>query len=44
VDASSLTGATRVYERVGMRPIRQFVTFERELRPGKELGTQAIED
>jgi ribosomal protein S18 acetylase RimI-like enzyme len=44
VDASSLTGATRLYERAGMRPIRQFITFERELRPGMELGTQAIED
>ncbi len=44
VDASSLTGATRLYERAGMRPIRQFDTFELELRPGRDLRTQTIED
>jgi ribosomal protein S18 acetylase RimI-like enzyme len=44
VDASSLTGATRLYERAGMRAIRQFTRFERQLRPGSDLATQAIED
>jgi mycothiol synthase len=42
VDASSLTGATRLYERAGMRPIRQFDTFELELRPGRDIRTQKV--
>jgi mycothiol synthase len=32
VDADSLTGATRVYERVGMRPLPRFAHWEKELR------------
>ena len=44
VDASSLTGATRLYEKAGMSAIREFTRFEKELRPGSELKTQAIED
>jgi mycothiol synthase len=43
VDAQNLTGALRVYESVGMRPVRQFNTFEKELRAGKDLSTQALE-
>jgi mycothiol synthase len=42
VDASSLTGATRLYERAGMRPIRQFDTYRKILRPGKDISTQAV--
>jgi mycothiol synthase len=42
VDASNLTGALRLYEKVGMRVYRQNNTFEKELRPGVELSTQAI--
>jgi hypothetical protein len=34
VDAESLTGATRLYERVGMRSHPRFATWEKELRPG----------
>ncbi|MBN1261964.1 MAG: GNAT family N-acetyltransferase, partial [Anaerolineae bacterium] len=34
VDAQSLTGATRLYEKAGMRPARQYATFEKELRAG----------
>lgn len=37
VDASSPTGATRVYERAGMRVARQYEQYARELRPGKDL-------
>ncbi len=37
VDAASLTGATRLYESVGMRARRQWDTYEKELRPGVEL-------
>jgi ribosomal protein S18 acetylase RimI-like enzyme len=44
VDAHSLTGATRLYEKVGMRAIRDFTLFEKELRPGVNLATQTIED
>lgn len=42
VDASSLTGATRLYERAGMHVWRKFNTFEYELRPGKDLMKQSI--
>ncbi len=34
VDAESLTGATRLYERVGMTAHPRFATWEKELRPG----------
>ncbi|NDJ76057.1 MAG: GNAT family N-acetyltransferase [Chloroflexi bacterium] len=44
VDASSLTGATRLYEKVGMEVVRQIVLYEKELRPGAELSTQTIDD
>ncbi len=37
VDASSLTGATRLYERAGMRVTRQYDLYELELRPGRDL-------
>ena len=43
VDASSLTGATRLYEKVGMRPYRQFDQYHKILRPGIDLSTQALE-
>jgi ribosomal protein S18 acetylase RimI-like enzyme len=42
VDSQSLTGATRLYERVGMRAVRQWDSFEKELRPGVELSTRAL--
>ena len=34
VDSDSLTGADRLYERVGMRVIPQFATWEKGLVPG----------
>ncbi len=37
VDASNTTGATRLYRRAGMRVVSEFATYEKELRPGKEL-------
>lgn len=43
VDASSLTGATRLYERAGMHVHRQFASYEKELRPGVELSTQSVQ-
>lgn len=42
VDADSLTGALKIYERAGMRPARQYDNYEKELRAGKELSTQTI--
>jgi ribosomal protein S18 acetylase RimI-like enzyme len=44
VDASSLTGATRLYERAGMHIHSQFDLYEKELRPGKELATTELEE
>lgn len=43
VDASSLTGALRLYERAGMRVQRQFNQYEKEYRPGRELAVQSLE-
>jgi ribosomal protein S18 acetylase RimI-like enzyme len=42
VDAESLTGATRLYEKAGMTLERQFDFYELELRGGKDLGTQVV--
>jgi mycothiol synthase len=44
VDASSLTGATRLYEKAGMRVLRQFDNYEKELRPGQDVSTQTVEE
>lgn len=43
VDASSLTGATRLYERAGMHIARQHDSYEKELRPGIDRRTQSVE-
>jgi mycothiol synthase len=40
VDASSLTNATRLYERAGMHVSEQYDTYELELRSGEDLSTQ----
>ena len=40
VDATSLTGATRLYEKAGMRIHYRFDFYEKELRPGEELSNQ----
>jgi mycothiol synthase len=37
VDASNPTGATRLYERAGMKVVSEFVIYEKEYRPGREL-------
>lgn len=44
VDADSLTGAVGLYEKAGMHVDREGVTYELELRPGKDLTTQALEE
>ncbi len=42
VDASSLTGAVRLYEKAGMAIFRQFNVYEKEIRPGRDLATRAV--
>lgn len=37
VDAENPTGATRLYIKAGMHAASEFVTYEKELRPGREL-------
>lgn len=37
VDAQNPTGATRLYERAGMHVAQEFVLYEKELRPGREI-------
>lgn len=44
VDAQSLTGATRLYEKAGMRVQRQTTVYEKELRSGQDLMTRYVED
>ena len=44
VDAQSLTGATRLYERAGMHVQRQYANLEKELRAGAELSTQRVQN
>lgn len=45
VDAQSLTGATGLYEKAGMRadPKFQWSAYQKELRPGIDLSTQSLE-
>ncbi len=40
VDASNPTGATRLYQKVGMQVDMEDVVYEKELRPGRELEIQ----
>jgi mycothiol synthase len=40
VDGSSLTGATRLYERAGMHILRASDAYIKELRPGREISRQ----
>lgn len=42
VDSLNLTGATRLYERVGMHVVRVYINYEKELRAGIELSTQEL--
>jgi mycothiol synthase len=44
VDAESLTGATRLYERAGMRVVREHVGYEKELRAGVDLRTSRLSE
>ncbi len=42
VDAESLTGATRLYEKAGMKVDEIVHAYEKELRPGVELSAQHL--
>jgi mycothiol synthase len=42
VDASSLTGATRLYLRAGMTVKEEYAILEKELRPGVDLTVQSL--
>lgn len=41
VDAQNPTGATRLYQKAGMHVASEFATYEKELRPGRELDVLA---
>ena len=41
VDAQNPTGATRLYQKVGMHAASEFVTFEKELRPGRDVDEES---
>ncbi len=43
VDASSLTGATDLYRKAGMFVLRQFDSYEKELRPGRDVSVISLE-
>lgn len=43
VDASSLTGATLLYEKAGMYVSERIDLYEKELRPGVDYSTQSVE-
>jgi len=42
VDSESLTGALRLYERAGLRVIRQELSYEKVLRPGADVATRRL--
>jgi len=44
VDAQSPTGATRLYIKAGMYTASELVTYEKELRPGKEISVQSLSE
>ena len=43
-DAENITGALRLYTKAGMHIARQYRHFEKELRPGRELATMALDE
>jgi GNAT superfamily N-acetyltransferase len=44
VDAQNLTGALRLYETAGMHVHQAFDLFEKELRPGREISVQRLDN
>lgn len=43
VDAQNPTGATRLYQKVGMHVVSEYVTYEKEIRSGREPEEQEQE-
>jgi mycothiol synthase len=43
-DAENITGALRLYTKAGMHIARQYKHFQKELRPGRELATMALQE
>jgi hypothetical protein len=43
VDSDSLTGATHLYETVGLQIIEQYVRMEKILRDGVDLRIRSLE-
>jgi len=41
-DSQSLTGALCVYEQAGMRAVRQYISYEKELHAGIDLTTREL--
>ena len=41
VDAQNPTGATRLYQKVGMHAASEYVTYEKELRPGRDVDEES---
>ncbi|MBN1304480.1 MAG: GNAT family N-acetyltransferase [Anaerolineales bacterium] len=44
VDSQNLTRALRFYKKAGMHVHQQFDMYEKEIRPGKEISVQSLED
>jgi GNAT superfamily N-acetyltransferase len=44
VDAENLTGALRLYQKAGMHVHKHFDQFEKEIRPGREISVQSLEE
>jgi len=42
VDAENLTGALNLYKNAGMHVHRQFDLYEKELRPGREISVESL--
>jgi mycothiol synthase len=42
VDAENPTGATHLYKKAGMYTASEYVTYEKELRPGIEISVQSL--
>jgi ribosomal protein S18 acetylase RimI-like enzyme len=43
-DAENLTGAMRMYESVGMRQLHRNDSYEKELRPGRDLSVRTLDE
>ena len=44
VDAENLTGALGLYEKAGMHVYKQVILYEKEIRAGKEISVQSIQE